>query len=42
VSSERNRTGLLLFLAGRYVPHPSEHVARADAQRAQGASEQLA
>ena len=42
MSSEPNTTGLVLFLAERYLPHPGEGVARADAARARGASELLA
>jgi hypothetical protein len=33
---------LLLFLAERYLPQPSEQTARVDAQQARAASEQLA
>jgi hypothetical protein len=42
VSSAPNRRGgLLLFLAERYLPRASEHVARADAKQAREASELL-
>jgi hypothetical protein len=43
MSSAPNRDdGLLLFLAERYLPRASEHVARADAKQARATSELLA
>ncbi len=42
MSSPPDRDALLLFVAERYLPRRSEHVARADAQQARATSELLA
>src|SRR5258708_1497191 len=42
MSSAADTTGLVLFLAERYLPQSGEQVARADADRAREASELLA